>query len=196
MTGNKKKSYNPRSRENLRQYKQPRMNEIQNAVLNKLAEVIKIDKEELEIIIPTTKIFSEEEAIRFWKYFELYATEFSAEGNLTVSDRDDIATLCKNKILEDRLLEASKKGKEIADITNALEKYKRENQQLKKQLAATRDQRYDPRAGKDFTVLDLLRYYVESKQDAFKQKMITFKEEEEKEESQGKIKTTVADMIN
>jgi hypothetical protein len=192
----KKRAYNPKSRENLKQYRLPKLKEMQDKTLSGVAEKFEFDKEVIETIIPVSKIFTTDEAVRFWKYFDLYLSEFAAEGNLTISDFDDIAKLCKNAILEHRLLKSKKRDTEVADIMNALDKINKENQILKKQLAATRDQRFDPRSGNDITILDVIYEYEKRGGGiSFEERIKEFEQEEENQVPEGSFKTSRKDMI-
>jgi hypothetical protein len=193
-----KKNYNPKSRDNLRQYSADKKKASQSQIMKGLAEEIdfELDPAVLEVIIPTDDVFTPKEKLRFLGFLKLYMNEFGKDTIMSISDIDDIAQLCKNKILEDRLLVKVKKNadQDIPDVMSAIDKFKKENAKLKEQLAANRSVRIDPRAARDVTVLDVLYEFDREASDLHENELME-KLEREEEKVAGLAKTTVDEMI-
>jgi hypothetical protein len=190
----KKRKMNPNSVKNLKQNRDADSKKLKDATLEELAD--RLDMEAvMQVIAPLSEIFKPEEQKRFMAYFKLYIQEFSlSDSHLTISDLDDVATLCKNKILEDRLLAASRKEPAgIAEYMPAIDKLKKENKSLKDQLAATRTQRVDPRSGKEITVLDILYEYEQRSRESLDDKLKQYEEEEQ--EIEGLFSSSIDKMI-
>jgi len=193
------RAYNPKSRENLKQYKNvlekkrgPKSN-----LSKELKGVINIDEELLDTIIPKNDVFKgNTEKERFTKYLKAYIKEYGSKGaELTISDLDDISQLCKNKILEDRLLkEARITDIGVADVMASIDRLKKDNVKLKEQLASTRRDRVDPRAGQFITVMDLIEDYSRGAREGFEQKMERYKAEED--EFEKRITTDIEKVRN
>jgi hypothetical protein len=194
---NKKKNYNPKSRNNLKQYSAPANKAKQNKIVKSLLEEVEIevDPEILETIIPADDIFTPKEKERFLGFLRLYMNQFGKDTVLSISDIDDISQLCMNRIMEVRLYAKVKSGdQQLPDITSALEKYKKDTAKLKEQLAANRSVRIDPRAARDVTVLDVLYDYDSEASDAHENEILERLQEEE-EKVAGKAKTSLEEMI-
>lgn len=192
-----KKNYNPKSRENLKQYNATKSKAKQSKIVKSLLEEVEIevDPEILETILPTDDVFSPKEKERYLGFMRLYMNQFGKDTVLSISDIDDIAQLCMNRIMETRLQVKVKKGdKEIPDITSALDKFKKDTVKLKEQLAANRSVRIDPRAARDVTVLDVLYEHDSEASDAHENEIMERLQEEEKKVA-GKVKTKIEDMI-
>jgi len=191
-------SFNPKSKENLIQYSRPKLEKEKEKIKKDIVKdpSIDIDEEMLEIIIPTKSIFSPEESKRFFLMFKLHIKELSEnDSKLTVSDMKAVAKLCKNTILEDRLLEVAKKSKDGEAITSmmaSIDKLNKDTEKLTEKLATDRKQRIDPRAGKDITVNDILFLVDEERQKGI-DKLRIYKEEEDK--IKDKVKSSIEEMI-
>jgi len=185
------KGYNERSLLNLKQNKKAIRDKLKKDIAHEIGEEIELNEEELEIIIPTKTLFSPEEQKRFMAFLKMYVRQFGKQGELEVSDLVAIATLCKNHILEDKII---KEAESTADAMQPVEKLKKENAKLTEQLAATRQQRVDPRAGQDFTVMDLIADYQTQRREDIDEKIRRYKEEEK--EFEDLIKTSPEDMIH
>jgi hypothetical protein len=189
-------NYNPKSRENLAQYARPRRAKEREKIKKEIVKDVglEISEEMLEVIIPAKKIFSDEEQKRFLLLFKLRAKELSDhDAKLTTSDVIAIAKLCKNSILEDRLLAASPTdGDGIASVMASINTLNKDTEKLTEKLATDRRQRVDPRAGKDVTVNDVL-FMVEEEKAAGRNKLKEMAEEENL--VRGYVKSSVEDMI-
>lgn len=182
------KNYNPKSRENLRQYSHGKQLTEQAKMIQAITTEIDIEipAEMLEVIIPTKKVFSAEEKKRFLQLIKLHLKELSNDDKITFADIQNMAELCKNIILEDRLLaDSQKKSKEnpiaIIDVMGTVEKLKKRNATLSDTLATNRSARIDPRAGRDITVMDVLYAFDSQAQEALQSSILTKLEGEEKE---------------
>lgn len=194
--GRPPKNYNPRSRENLKQYKSVLEKKRASKITKEIVNEVKISEELLETIIPKKDVFKGNEQERFTLYLKAYIKEYGSKGaELTISDLDDISQLCKNKILEDRLLkEAKSSDVGVADVMAAIDRLKKDNVKLKEQLASTRRDRVDPRAGQVITVMDLLEDYSRGTREGLERKMERYSAEER--EFEEKIVTDIERVIN
>jgi hypothetical protein len=189
------KKYNPKSRENLKQFRQAKEKKQLNKAIKEISKS-GIDTELLQTIIPVEEIFLPDEVPRFYKYFKHVITELEEEDVVKFWDYEDVAQLCKNKILEDRFLKSAAKVNEeaaAASFLTAAEKLKRENAKLKEQLGVFRRERFDPRDHADFTVLDVISIVDREHKEKIKERNDRY-EKEEKEISKN-IKTSLDELI-
>lgn len=185
------KGYNEKSLSNLKQNQNKRIKKLKEEAAQEIAEEVEISEEELEIIIPTKDLFKEKEQKRFIAFLKMYLKQFGGgESKLEVSDLVAIATLCKNHIYEDRIVT---EAMSTADAMQPVEKLKKENAKLIEQLAATRVQRVDPRAGQDFTIMDIIDIYERQEKAAVKERLANDLKEEEYYHD--KIATTVSGLL-
>ena len=155
------RKYNPKSRENLRQYSESKNAQEKDSLIRSITEEVEIDipEEMLEVIIPTKKVFSADEQKRFIRLLKFNLKEIAADEKLSFADVQSVAELCKNIILEDRLLADSHKKSDPTTLTGimaSVEKLKKRNATLSDSLATNRSARIDPRQGKNITVMDVL----------------------------------------
>ena len=201
MAKTRKINYNPKSRENLRQYRKNKESEQVKILKSITAEVdLEIPAEMLEVIIPTKKVFSSEEKKRFLQLLKLHLKEISGDEKVTLSDIQSVAELCKNIIMEDRLLaDVQSKSKEdptaLVNVMTSIDKLKKRNKDLSESLATNRNVRVDPKAGGTISVLDLLEAYESGETASVEEKLELLKREEMEEAGPEKYRTTVEDMI-
>lgn len=181
--------YNEKSISNLKQYQRPEERLEREAKKTAAKYLDYLSDAELEIITPTKTMFDVDEQKRFIGFLDMYLKQFVKVGELETTDLVAIATLCKNHILESRILNELP----IADAMTPVEKLKKENDRLTEQLAGKRSQRVDPRSNQDFTLQDLLLAYEDKKKEDIEEKKKRFQQEEEKFE--GLIKSSFEDMI-
>jgi hypothetical protein len=192
------KKYNPKSMANLRQYKAVTVKKSTKKAETNLQKDAGVDVDKLNTIIPVAEIFSGDEIPRFYKYFGEVVKELGQEDSLRFSDYEDIAQLCKNKILEDRLLISYKKEKkeaQVYEIMNALDKFKKENAKIKEQLGSVRRERFDPRTAGDITLQDLLVSYDRDAKSKMQERLDALAEAEKEVEDSGKVVTSRDKMI-
>lgn len=190
-----KRAYNPKSRENLRQYQTVRAKKQKDEIAKSLIKEVNLDEGLLEVIIAAKEVCVGKEEERFMSYVKEYLKEYGKKGTeLTISDIDDIATLCMNNVMITRLYkEAKKDGNSVADVMAAVDRLKKDNIKLKENLASTRKDRVDPKAGQILTVNDLLEDYLQHRRVSFEDRKKQYEEEEE--EYRDKIKTSVEELI-
>jgi hypothetical protein len=195
-----KKNYNPKSRENLRQYTAPQAEKETKKLLRSISEEIDIDEDLLEVIVPTKKVFSADERKRFLKLIKLHLIELTEhDSKITTSDIQALSMVCKNLIMEDRLLaDAQTKAKAdptaIANVMASIDKLKKANEKLSEGLATNRNMRVDPRSGREFTVMDVLYEFDNDRADEYENRMLD--EYEEKEDKvKDLVKSSVEDLI-
>ena len=154
----KKRNYNPKSRENLRQFQAARQKKDKEEITREILEEVNVDEDLLELIVAAKEVCKDKkEQDRFMSYVKEYLKEYGKKGaELTISDMDDIATLCINNIMITRLYkEAKGPDRSIADVMAAVDRFKKDNVKLKENLASTRKDRVDPKAGQIVTYLSI-----------------------------------------
>ena len=136
-------------------------------------------KKMLKEIIPIEEIFEEDEVALYNDYVSAYLADFDVE-DLTASDMDDIFDLAKNKVIEFRLLRASKGSvdKQL-DIAATIEKLGKKNEKIKESLLSRRKDRVNPNEFKGFSIVDLAVAFNNDKKLKMKNKMSKLKKEEE-----------------
>ena len=146
----------------------------------------------IELIVSAKEICKDKkEQDRFMRYIKEYLKEYGKKGTeLTISDIDDIATLCMNNILITRMLKKNTNAPE--DVMAAVHRLKQDNGKLKENLASTRKDRVDPRAGAVVTVSDIIGEY--DKDRAAKRRRVEDYLQEE-EEVKDLAKTSVDELI-
>lgn len=136
-------------------------------------------KELLKDVIPVNEMFSKDELPIYENLIDVYLKDFD-ESELTSSDIDDIMTLATNKIIEIRLLKASRGNAEShLDYSTSLEKLRRHNDKIKDNLAARRKDRVDL-TPKGFSIVDLAVAYDDNKKMELERKARKLKREQDK----------------
>ncbi len=136
-------------------------------------------RELLKDIIPIHDMFNEEEIPIYNNLIDIYLKDFD-EDDLTSSDIDDIMTLATNKILEIRMMTASRGDAERhLDYSNSLEKLRKQSDKIKDNLSARRKDRIDPNAFKGFSIVDLAVAFDDAKKIKLESKARKMKEAQE-----------------
>ena len=112
-------------------------------------------KELLKQYLPTGEIFEQDELVMYEGLVDIYLQDFD-ESQLTANDVDDIMSIAMNKVLEIRLLKATRgdPGSQI-DASTAIERLRKQTEKLKDNLAARRKDRIDPKKYSGFSIVDL-----------------------------------------
>ena len=112
-------------------------------------------RELLEKLVPIDDIFDEEESLLFRGLIDVYLRDFD-ESKLSANDMSDIIDIATNKVLEIRLLRDSKSsvGKQL-DISQAVDRLRKQSDKLKENLATRRKDRIDPKKYGGFSIVDL-----------------------------------------
>lgn len=120
-------------------------------------------KKMLKEIVPVDSIFEEDELGLYNSLVDVYLNDFD-QNELTSADMDDIMGLATNKVLEIRLLKDSKgdSAKQI-DISNAMEKLRKQSEKMKENLSARRRDRVDPNKYKGFSIVNLAVAFDENR---------------------------------
>lgn len=136
-------------------------------------------KEMLKEVIPIDDIFDADEKKIYESLIDIYLKDFDKD-DLTSSDMDDVMSLAMNRVLEIRLLKASKgdAGKHL-DISNAIEKLRKQNDKIKDNLSSRRKDRINPNEYKGFSIVDLAVAFEQKKKTALLKKGKQSKKEEE-----------------
>lgn len=136
-------------------------------------------KEILSELLPTDEIFSPEEKILYDGLVAVYLKDFDEE-QLTANDIDDILSIAMNRVLEIRLLKASK-GDTIKhiDASTAIEKLRRQTEKLKENLVSRRKDRIDPKKYSGFSIVDLAVAFDEEKKNEAAARINRFRMEED-----------------
>jgi len=136
-------------------------------------------KELLQEFIPAADIFTEEELPMYNGLVGVYLKDFD-ESQLTANDVDDIMSIAMNRVLEIRLLKASKNNPDMQiDASIAIERLRKQTEKLKDNLAARRKDRIDPKKYSGFSIVDLaVAFDMEKKREAM-ERINQFKVEED-----------------
>ena len=112
-------------------------------------------KDLLRKTIPAADIFDESELATYEALVGIYLKDFD-ESQLTANDMDDIMSIAMNRVLEIRLLRASKAdpGMQI-DASMAIERLRKQTEKMKDNLAARRKDRIDPKKYSGFSIVDM-----------------------------------------
>jgi hypothetical protein len=191
-----KRNYNPKSRQNLVQFQSVAKKKQQENITKEILSEVNVDEDLLELIVAAKEVCENKaEQTRFMGYVKEYLKEYSKKGtDLTISDIDDIATLCMNNIMITRMYKTAKNNPDIsvADVVASIDRLKKDNVKLKENLASTRKDRVDPKAGQIITVSDIISEY-EQERHSRRSKLEDYLAEEEEVQSQ--CHTSVDDMI-
>lgn len=135
-------------------------------------------QEMLKEVIPIDDIFDEDEKKIYYSLVDIYLNDFDKD-DLTSNDVDDIMSLSMNKVLEIRLLKSSKgsPNKQL-DISNAIEKIRKQSEKIKENLSSRRKDRINPHEHKGFSIVDLAVAFEESKKKKLSKKVKENKQEE------------------
>lgn len=136
-------------------------------------------KEMLKEVLPVADLFDDDELRIYNSLVDIYLKDFEDE-DLSSGDMDDILGLAMNRVFEIRLLKTSKGNpdKQI-DISNAIEKLRKQDDNLKSNLSTRRRDRINPNEFKGFSIVDLAVAFDEDKKMVLKEKIRRLKQEEE-----------------
>jgi len=133
----------------------------------------------LKKIVPVGNIFNDDELKVYKELINLYMKDFDAD-DLSSGDMDDIMALATNKVMEIRLLESSKDSVDgHLDVSNAIDKLRKQNNTLKENLFSRRKDRINPNEFKGFSIVDLAVAFDEDKKKKLAEKAERLRTEEE-----------------
>jgi len=128
-------------------------------------------RELLKEVIPIDDIFNEDEKRIYESLIDIYLKDFETD-DLTSSDMDDVMSLAMNRVLEIRLLTTSKGNPDKQlDISNAVEKIRKQNEKIKENLSSRRRDRINPNEHKGISIVDLAVAFEESKKKVLENKV-------------------------
>jgi hypothetical protein len=129
--------------------------------------------------VPSADIFDEGEKKMYENLVNIYLKDFD-EDQLTANDMDDIMSISMNRVLEFRLLKASKKdpSKQI-DASTAIERLRKQTDKLKESLGSRRKDRIDPRKFSGFSIVDLAVNFDAEKKKALYGRDTSYRSEED-----------------
>jgi hypothetical protein len=143
----------------------------------------------LKEIVPVNLIFEDDEMELYSSLVDVYLNDFD-QNDLTSADMDDIMSLATNKVLEIRLLKESKgdASKQI-DISNAMEKLRKQSEKMKENLSARRRDRIDPNKYKGFSIVNLAVAFDENRKKELlkKREQLKKRQEEALDKRQGYV---------
>lgn len=135
-------------------------------------------QEMLKEVIPIDDIFDETEKKIYYSLVDIYLNDFDKD-DLTSSDMDDVMSLATNKVLEIRLLKSSKgNASKQLDVSNAIEKLRKQTEKIKDNLSSRRKDRINPHEHKGFSIVDLAVAYDQQKKQKFADRVKLNKQEE------------------
>lgn len=134
----------------------------------------------LKEIIPAKELFEDDELEIYNSLVDIYIQDFE-EDELKSSDIDDIMTIAMNKVLEIRLLKTSKgdPNRQI-DISQSIERIRKQTEKIKDNLSARRKDRVDPNKYKGFSIVDLAVAFDDTKKLIMEKKARKLKKEQKK----------------
>lgn len=136
-------------------------------------------RELLKDIIPINDMFEEDELPIYNNLIDIYLKDFD-EDDLTSSDIDDIMTLSTNKVIEIRIMKASKgNATSHLDYSNSLEKLRKQSDKIKDNLASRRKDRIDPNVFKGFSIVDIAVAFDDQKKAKLEAKARKMKKSQE-----------------
>ncbi|RKZ10820.1 hypothetical protein DRQ25_01555 [Candidatus Fermentibacteria bacterium] len=120
-------------------------------------------KKMIKEVMPMHEIFEEDELRIYNDLVGIYLQDFETD-DLSSGDMDDIMDLAKNRVLEIRLLKSAKGQDDgIQDISNAIEKIRKQNDKIKEGLSVRRKDRIDPNEYKGFSIVNLAMAFDDAK---------------------------------
>ncbi|RLI64884.1 MAG: hypothetical protein DRO67_03510 [Candidatus Asgardarchaeum californiense] len=135
-------------------------------------------KEILRDLIPSTDIFEPDELEMFNGLVGLYLNDFD-ESQLSANDMDDIISISMNRVLEIRLLKTVKGNPDAQmDASTAIERFRKQTEKLKENLATRRRDRIDPKKYSGLSIVDLAVAFDQEKKDDMFNRSTRFIEEE------------------
>jgi len=112
-------------------------------------------KEMLKEVIPVDELFDENELKIYNSLVDIYLGDFESD-DLSSGDMDDIMSLAMNRVFEIRLLKTSKGSPDKQlDISAAIEKLRKQGDNIKSNLSTRRRDRINPNEFKGFSIVDL-----------------------------------------
>jgi len=136
-------------------------------------------KELLSRYIPTSEIFTPDENMMYEGLVGVYLADFD-EDQLTANDMDDILSIAMNRVLEIRLLKASRDdSNKQMDSSSAIEKLRRQTDKLKESLASRRRDRIDPKKYAGLSIVDLAVAFDSDRKRQLMNKSVELRDEEE-----------------
>ena len=136
-------------------------------------------KEMLKEVIPVEDMFNEDELNLYNSLVDIYLSDFDKD-ELSSGDMDDILSLAMNRVLEIRLLKTSKGDpKQQLDISVAIEKLRKQGDNIKSNLFTRRRDRINPNEFKGFSIVDLAVAFDGDRKDKLRQKIDALSKEEE-----------------
>lgn len=134
-------------------------------------------KEIFNNLIPSADIFDAKELEIFNGLVALYMNDFD-ESQLTANDVDDISSVAMNKVLEIRLLKASRESTDLQiDTSTAIERLRKQTEKLKENLATRRKDRVDPKQYSGLSIVDLAVAFDQNKKDQLLGKVLEYENE-------------------
>jgi len=160
---------NPNSRANLVQYKKDKPKEVKEKIVKGLRFTSKrpdkdlkaffgelLSDEMVSTLINLREALEDgEEEELFFSTVKYFIDDFP-KGELSFSDLDDVSNLALNRVLELRILKLAKKSpKMILDAAATIERFRKNSDKLKMNLASRRMDRIDTKNKQSFSIVDL-----------------------------------------
>jgi hypothetical protein len=138
-----------------------------------------VDYQVFESVMPARDVLADrKEQEVYYNTLNLFLRDFDID-DLTFSDIDDIITLSLNQVLIYRLMRASRDNpKLVLEISQSVEKFRRQSEKIKSSLASRRVDRIDIKHKKLFSIVDLAAAFDERAEDNFRERIKKLKEEE------------------
>ena len=135
-------------------------------------------KNMLKDVIPIEEMFEEDELVIYQGLVDIYLNDFDPD-DMSSGDMDDIMSLAMNRVLEFRLLKTSKGSADRQiDISNSMEKIRKQNDKLRENLSMRRKDRISPNEYKGVSIVDLAVAFDDDRKRVLEEKVKSLEEEE------------------
>lgn len=136
-------------------------------------------KDILNDIIPSSDIFEPNELEMFNGLVGLYLNDFD-EAQLSANDMDDIISIAMNRVLEIRLLKTTKGDPDAQiDASTAIERFRKQTEKLKENLATRRKDRIDPKKYAGLSIVDIAVAFDSEQKKTMYDKSLEFEREDD-----------------
>ncbi len=137
-----------------------------------------INQEDFRAFLPNRKVFFDgDEEESFYRVLNIFLKDFDPT-ELKASDIEDIISLAKNKILEDRLLDTGGNKESLLDVSASVDKLRKHSDKVKENLASRRSDRIDPRNKQNFSIVDLVQAFDEKRKNELEERLAKMEAED------------------
>lgn len=186
---------NPNSRKNLVQYNKKTTKQTKKKVVEGLEfkekreevdpfEIIELPedydrKKIVAFLPPRASLRNSQEERSFYTALNAFLNDFDIY-ELSSSDMEDIVNLAMNRILESRLLAITTDDVDaLLDVSQTMERFRKNSDKLKGNLASRRSDRIDPKNKQNFSIVDIVYGYDDKKKQEYLERVAAMEKENE-----------------